>query len=256
MQLYILFEPRDITLPIHYHHAVQSMLYQAIANKQYSAKLHDKGLQHEARPFKFFSFSRLYGPHQITNGAIHYFDGIRLKVRSIDPIFMDHIRFGFAEGTVHTLFDIPLRVYSCDFSDQRIWTEQIDVRMSSPLTVYQTVLRETDKNSIKRKWTNYLAPWDPSFSRLLADNAERKWRAYSNETPPGRLDVSPLDVSPVRDKVVAKYKKSENGKDSITSITAWKGTYRLSGPPQLLDFLYHTGLGAKNSSGFGLFDVF
>ena len=168
---------------------------------------------------------------------------------------MDHIRLGFAEGTAHTLFDTPLCVYSCDFSDQRIWTEQIDVRMSSPVTVYQTVLREKDKTGEKKKWTDYFAPWDPAFSCLLADNAERKWKAYSNTVLPGRLEVSPLDVDPVRDRVVAKYRKIENGKENTTSITAWKGTYRLSGPPQLLDFLYHTGLGAKNSDGFGLFDV-
>ena len=45
------------------------------------------------------------------------------------------------------------------------------------------------------------------------------------------------------DKCVTHYE------DSI--ITAWYGKYRVTAPPEVLDFIWHTGLGSKNSMGFG-----
>ena len=38
-------------------------------------------------------------------------------------------------------------------------------------------------------------------------------------------------------------------------ITAWYGTYQLTGERKYLDFLYQTGLGAKNAQGFGMFEI-
>ena len=38
-----------------------------------------------------------------------------------------------------------------------------------------------------------------------------------------------------------------------TRITGWHGRFRLSGSPEMLDLLFHSGLGAKNSQGFGMF---
>ena len=35
----------------------------------------------------------------------------------------------------------------------------------------------------------------------------------------------------------------------------WKGIYELSGKSEYLNFLYDVGIGAKNSQGFGMFDV-
>ena len=50
-----------------------------------------------------------------------------------------------------------------------------------------------------------------------------------------------------KDKYLTKYKGF--------FINGWKGIYQLSGERKYLDFLYQTGLGAKNSQGFGMFDV-
>ena len=69
--------------------------------------------------------------------------------------------------------------------------------------------------------------------------------------PPGRkrramLTLITLSVGQ-RDKCVTQIKG--------TWVNAWYGTYLLKGSPQAIQFLYHTGLGAKNSMGFGLFDI-
>ncbi|MBC7189418.1 hypothetical protein H5U35_04285, partial [Candidatus Aerophobetes bacterium] len=45
------------------------------------------------------------------------------------------------------------------------------------------------------------------------------------------------------------------GKSSYTLIKGWMGTYRLEGNPELIKFSYDAGLGAKNSQGFGMYEV-
>ena len=38
-------------------------------------------------------------------------------------------------------------------------------------------------------------------------------------------------------------------------INAWYGTFQLKGKRKYLDFLYQTGVGSKNSQGFGMFEI-
>ena len=40
-----------------------------------------------------------------------------------------------------------------------------------------------------------------------------------------------------------------------TFITAWHGRFVLEAPPRVLELLYDTGLGSKNSQGFGMFEI-
>ncbi len=37
-------------------------------------------------------------------------------------------------------------------------------------------------------------------------------------------------------------------------ITAWKGSFTLKSDVESLQFLYDTGLGSRNSQGFGMFE--
>ena len=41
----------------------------------------------------------------------------------------------------------------------------------------------------------------------------------------------------------------------FNKLTAYSGTYELFGERKYLDFLYQTGLGSKNSQGFGMFEI-
>ncbi|GAI77595.1 unnamed protein product [marine sediment metagenome] len=38
----------------------------------------------------------------------------------------------------------------------------------------------------------------------------------------------------------------------LTPIKAWLGTYQIHGKPELISLAYDTGLGSKNSQGFGM----
>jgi len=56
----IIFSPEDsrtLTLPIHYNHMVQAMIYNSL-DDDIADFLHDKGFVYEKRTFKMFAFSR------------------------------------------------------------------------------------------------------------------------------------------------------------------------------------------------------
>ncbi len=113
------------------------------------------------------------------------------------------------------------------------------IRTISPITVYQS--ENKDSNSAR-----YFAPEDPLFSRIVLDNAVRKYYAWTQEKAPSDgFSISCLDHTP--HLAVISFKD--------TPIQGYTGRFQLTGDARLLSFLYESGLGGKNSHGFGMFDI-
>lgn len=81
--------------------------------------------------------------------------------------------------------------------------------------------------------------------------------------PPSQNDVTIRMLSPV---TVYSTLFSANGKKKTyyyspfeeefsQLIRAWLGTYQIHGKPELISLAYDTGLGSKNSQGFGMFEI-
>ena len=77
-------------------------------------------------------------------------------------------------------------------------------------------------------------------------NFYRKYQAYYGIAPYKPLDISKNEGVKTR-KIVIRYQNSY--------VTAWFVQLNLAGERRYLDFLYQTGLGAKNSQGFGMFEI-
>jgi len=113
------------------------------------------------------------------------------------------------------------------------------IRTISPITVYQS--ESKDSNS-----AHYFAPDDPLFAKLVLDNAVRKYYAWTQEKAPSDgFSISCLDHTP--HLAVISFKD--------TPVHGYTGRFQLTGDAKLLSFLYESGLGGKNSHGFGMFDV-
>jgi CRISPR-associated endoribonuclease Cas6 len=54
-----------VSLPLYYQHLLQGVVYRSLENEQLAAFLHDKGFRQGKRSFKLFTFSRLFGAHQV-----------------------------------------------------------------------------------------------------------------------------------------------------------------------------------------------
>jgi CRISPR-associated endoribonuclease Cas6 len=88
----------------------------------------------------------------------------------------------------------------------------------------------------------------------MNNNFTRKYHAFTGHQPESTISILARAVG-IQDKYVTRYKKVPvaGGKDIY--IIGWRGEYELRGYPEYLDFLYYCGLGARNSDGFGMFEM-
>lgn len=228
----------ELVLPLAYHHIIQGIIYHSLKDiYDYSSYLHDKGALYGERNYKLFTFSLLKGKYYIKNKNIIFYENITFEISSPDIFLIQRIaetihKNGIRYGKVHYK-DVDVYI-----SDDTVEEKQIHIQMLSPVCVYSSDL-QTGK-------TYYYAPEEDNFCRILNENFFRKYIACYGVIPTSEIEVKISKVTE-KDKYVTRYKG--------TYITGWLGTYELWGERKYLDFLYQTGLGSKNSQGFGMFEI-
>jgi len=226
----VTFKTSGISLPLSYQYGVQSLLYNILRNDW-----HDAGMTYGNRTYKLFTFSSLRGNKTIADGKITFTNEVYLDIRGVRDDFCDALILALNSGTALTLLGQPLSVQSAKWNAPIIETNQLRIKMLSPVTVHRT---DGDR-------TYYYTPLDSDFSEQVNDNFRRKYTAYTDSEPVGDIKIVPLTIG-TRDKYVTTFKD--------THVTGWRGEYELHGRPEYLTFLYYCGLGARNSGGFGMFD--
>ncbi|MCF6095779.1 CRISPR-associated endoribonuclease Cas6 [Thermovorax subterraneus] len=121
--------------------------------------------------------------------------------------------------------------------------DSLFIKMLSPLVVYKTYL---DDKGCKK--THYFNPREDEFALLVRENLRKKARLLNIDNPESfKLEIEPAF------KLDQKYCKIVKYKETI--IKGWMGIYKLSADFPLLKIAYDTGLGSKNSQGFGCFEI-
>ena len=228
---------KKLTLPISYNSIIQGIIYHSATkiDEKFTSSLHDKGLgiKTDTTNFKYFSFSKIFGKYKINDKKITFFDEIRFEIRSIDPYF------------IHLVYE-GMNKYGINFGDRNlksnlklenriITSNSITTKMISPIIAIK-------KDDNKKEFIN---PMTNEFIPYLENNYSYKYQNYYNNEGKD-IDIDIIDVT-YRDKCVTSFKG--------IIMTGWYGIYHLEGSPESLTFLYNTGLGGKNSQGFGLFDI-
>lgn len=233
MQLHLEFRGRNVCLPLAYRHFVQGLIYHALeSDPGYSAMLHDG--TGEGRQFKLFTFGQLEGSYTIRDRQICFCDGMRLEIRSIrDDLLLRLLQF-FHVGRQIRLGNNDLTVTGCRLENVVVQEREILIATRSPIVAYVT---EEDGK------TRFFSPEEEAFYTMVVANARRKWQSSFGDVP-FSFSITPGKNARFR-KQVTMFKD--------TRITAWDGRFRIMGDPQVLNFLYHTGLGSKSSQGFGMF---
>ncbi len=242
MQLKLTFDiPNNLTLPLGHHAALQGFIYHLLGeNPSYADFLHNEGYIDGAHKFKLFVFGPLQGKHSVSKNRITYYDKVSLEVRSPKKDFCNILMQSLQTVDNAKLFHQEVYLADCSFSKRTITSSDVNIIMQSPITL-STTYYENEK-----KKTRYISPVDADFSEAFSHNLESKYRAAFLQDLPSTVNVEPIAFTN-SDKYVTKF-------NSIY-ITGWKGAYRLSGNPEILTFLYDTGIGSRNSQGFGMFDV-
>lgn len=239
MRLIIRHKIEDsLKLPLNYHHILQAIIYNSMKHfTNYSDFLHDEGFGVGKRNYKMFTFGLLNGRYTIRGKDIIFFDEVSFEVRSPDVFLIRLLAQNIMDNGICYLSQRFEKV-DVYIADTTIEIEEMLIQMNSPICVYST-----DEGSRK---TYYYNPDEDYFSEMVQKNFFRKYTAYYGIEPQSNIYIEPVKVTP-KDKYVTKY----NG----IYIGAWKGIYNLSGQRKYLDFLFNTGIGSKNSQGFGMFNI-
>lgn len=246
MRLTVQFQTihESLVLPLNYQEYLQGLLYRSLRDPSFSSFLHDKGFQKGKRSFKLFTFSRLFGDHTINRKekTIKYHQTITWHIGSVMPKLIQMLgEYFLLHGEEILLNGQPLQIVKVEVDNVEINEQSYVIEMLSPITVYSTY-EQTDGT----KKTHFFSPYDEVFSTMVENNFCNKYEAYYGIKPTTRLTLTPIEIKP-NYKVVTTFKGFR--------ITAWQGRFQLTSSPEQIKFVYGTGLGSRNSQGFGMFRI-
>lgn len=232
MQLFIGIKlDNPCVLPLGYHHIQQSAIYSLIGGE-----LHDNGYRYDKRDYKLFTFGPIEGRYTIKDKHITFYDEVSFEIRCLnDEVGLEIIKNITGKGI--RLLNNTYREVEVKVQNRKILENELLITMKSPICVYKT---EDDGRTV------YFNPDDDEFYKLVTENFVRKYSAVVEEYPSSTINIELIKYSQ-KDRYFTKYKGFY--------IEAWKGLYKLSGNAEYLNFLYNAGLGAKNSQGFGMYEV-
>lgn len=239
MQITIRFTAEQpIVLPLANAELIQGLIYRALrTNERYSLHVHENGESFDGRKFKLFTFGELKGNYEVVDKDILYRDRIELEIRSVDAYTIQLLLVYFTTNKIVQIGNNDVTVDDVRLEDLHVHEDAMVIRTLSPITVYVT---EEDGH------TRYFTPQDEQFYTGIIANARRKWASHHDNDDGFALRIRPAENTRFIRRAT-RFKR--------TFITAWHGSFVLEGPSEVLDFLYQTGLGSKNSQGFGMFKL-
>ena len=229
---------KPLKLPINYNHILQAILYNAIsAMPHYMEFLHDIGFSNGEQSFKMFNFSQLRGRYEVVDKHIIFTDKVSFDVRSPDAL-MIHIISRYLSYYGVTFGEHTYRNVHTKINDFTVEDNELHIKMISPTV---TFVKDPQTG-----FAHFYSPFDEEFYEVIQENFIRKYEAFYDVTPSSRIELELCGEREPR-KVVTKYQG--------TMLNAWYGEYIIRGERKYLDFLYQTGLGARNAQGFGMFKI-
>lgn len=235
------FVDKFFILPIDYNHIIQSFIYRNISS-ELASFLHERGYTYGKRSFKLFTFSRLFGEFKLNKENIEFRSPVRLYIASAETRFIQELAETLLKSKNIKLGKQSVEISSIEISPNKNFGREVLIKTLSPITVYSTLHTKDGK-----KKTYYYFPYEKEFSELIFKNLKKKFKlVYGKEPGRRELLIEPLDRKSISQRIV-KYKG--------TIVKGWMGRFRLKGSPDLISLGYDTGLGSKNSQGFGMFEV-
>lgn len=217
------------------------MIYDSLSS-DIAIFLHDKGFKNEKRSFKMFTFSRLMGNYIINKEReeIVFKGPVSLIVSSPFKEFCSSLATGLLLKESVRIGNNQMQVIESKIENEAIKSDKVKIRALSPIVTYSTLLRLDG-----RKYTCYFEPGEPDYDELISNNLKKKYKAFYKEEPPSEnIKIESLNQSKLS---IVKYKG--------IIIKGYIGRFILSGPTPLLQIGIDSGLGSKNSQGFGCVEI-
>ncbi len=234
----------EIVLPVQYNHILQGFMYKNLGNKDYSQLLYNNDNPEEKKRFKLFTFSRLLGKFQFNKetGRIAFYPPFEIVVSSPVDSFISDLAETLIQSELNFLGQNEVEVKGIHIHKEIEFGKKVQIKMISPV-VACTVGQRDDK-----KFTHYYSPWHPQFTDLVKNNLVLKYQMLHGKLP----STDDFQVIP-NGSQEKKFEKILNYKGTV--IKGYAGIYWLKGCPELIKTAYDTGLGSRNSQGFGCWEV-
>ncbi|MCD6319692.1 MAG: CRISPR-associated endoribonuclease Cas6 [Candidatus Desulfofervidaceae bacterium] len=228
-------------LPKSHNHILQGFIY-SLLEPTLRKHLHQNGYVYGKRKFKLFTFSRLLGKVRNTKDGFEFYPPLRLVISSAKDEILQSLTEGLLKKENLFLYKAKIYLESINILPKPLFSKSILIKMLSPVTTYST-LRKLDG----KKKVYYYSPFESEFNELIKENLRKKYELVFGKKLTTEFDfkISPKKVKPSDQKIII-YKG--------TVIKAWMGIYKLEGTPEVIGLSYDTGLGAKNSQGFGCWE--
>lgn len=239
-----LISDKEVVLPKEFNAITQALIYRLI-DMVPAQWLHEGGFKVEKRSFKLFTFSSIIekGRYQSSKELFIFPHIVSFYISS--PVFW--ILEQVAKNIVFSeklLFGRNLmNISSVEvIRDEDIKANKIRVNALTPVETHSTLLKGDGT-----KKTYYYSPAESEFSVLINENLRKKWNAYHREEKcPYNIKTEPVQMKYCRERV-----RVFKG----TVIKGWTGHFWLEGEPEFLQFALATGVGSRNSGGFGFIEV-
>ncbi len=228
------FKPKSaLVLPFAHFQVLQGLVYKMLSeNPSLSEEVHNKKYD-GTKPFKFFCFTDINGRYRINGRSLLYSDCFSWEIRSADLRIIDAIRSYVLHNRCLEIEHTQCEVVSLEVVEKHFFDNKLSVVMNTP-----AVVCETDETG----FTVYHSPFEAGFTEKITSNIVNKYSAFYDESPENGIRIS--SVAPKeKNKCVTRYKN--------TIITAWYGEFVIEADSEVIEFVYHTGIGSKNSMGFG-----
>lgn len=232
----------SIALPVHYNHLIQGFIYSNI-DKKLAEFLHKEGYIYEKRRFKFFVFSRIMGKPYFdsSKNEVTFYTPVYIFISSPISRFIESLVENFLRRERIELYKQSVFVKSVEVIPVAKLSEEVHVKMLSPVTVYSTFMSKDGK-----KKTYYYSPFEKDFLSQIRENLKKKYIIFSGCEKGFRFEIFPYRVRLADEKIVM-YKN--------VVVKGWMGVYLMRGSIEAIKLAYDVGIGARNSQGFGMVEV-
>lgn len=236
MQILLKMKPeKPLIIPLNYNYQLQSALYAMLGEVGESDFWHDNGFGDIVK-YKGFCFSRLEGKYIVDKEAkkIAFENNVYLEIRSSIFEFIDAFQRAIEQHPFIKLYDTRLNIVGASLANQHFANGNIMLRAATPIVVHE---------SLADGHTHFFSPAENEFYIRICNNIVKKYETITGDVA-DEVFVRPIDEFK---KEVTLYKDYY--------ITGYKGAIEFNTSLKMAEFIYNTGIGEKNSQGFGFVKI-
>ncbi len=236
------FEPLNedkILLPKNFSYLLQSFVYELGREGDLHGKVYSSG----SKNYHLFVYSPLIGNHKFHDGKHEFKDSFKLYFSSPVEDFCMSVAEKVLKKSEYKIGNQNIKVRSIMPIKEPQFKEEMCFKAISPITIHKTFEEEGKRKTI------YLNPDQDEFKMSLIENMKRKYSAFYEKE--GNISIESIKVED-NDFKVLLYEKD---KERPFVIKGWTGTYMIKGDVDVIKFAYRSGIGSRNSQGFGFVEI-